>query len=387
MAKLIQLSNTSWKHPFTDRKKEMHLWVTNTEVAKYCGLKNSTKRLLNIKFEKKFNINETRYFQITSGREIYFPRDFQEKTREIIFNNPKSFFVVTVLDTPETLYTPADIIWFKNVTNESLGRAYLDLDSNAFTLSFPNRHKQNALSPQINELILLYQKVDGIPSFTHLVTPIDNKLVNDKSRKDFRFGRRVKVIAKTDINNIVPVSSTMWKKVKLSGITQGNVCKISNIKGSINYEELQLNIWEWLKESFRPGEKQSEEITSSIIQELEISHPDLTVIEGELRLVKHLVKERNRKIVMEKKRQAIKKNSLRCEVCSFSFPEKFHSEFIECHHISPISQTQGKRETKLEDLALVCSNCHRMLHTKFDGLYLSISQLQKRIDDIKSQLI
>jgi hypothetical protein len=36
--------------------------------------------------------------------------------------------------------------------------------------------------------------------------------------------------------------------------------------------------------------------------------------------------------------------------------------FIECHHLVPLHELRGLRKTRLEDLALVCSNCHRMLH-------------------------
>ncbi|MTD67690.1 HNH endonuclease [Flavobacterium sp. LC2016-13] len=384
MARLIRLSNTSWKQPFKDRKKELHLWNTQTEVAFYCSLKNETKRLLNIKFEDRFNINITQEFQITSLTQIYFPKDLQDKIQDIIFNNPESYFTVTVLDTSETLYTPSDIKWFKSVTNEELGEAYLDFDENNFILSFPNKHRTNAQTPNVDDIILIYQKVNGFPAFTHLVTPVTDELI-DSERINYRYGRRVKIIAKANRNNYINVSSTLWRKVKLSGVTQGNVCRIENIGSADNIDELQLNIWEWFKNHFVPGERQSEAITSSIIKELEITNPDLTVKEGELKLITHIVKERNRTIVIEKKRQAIENDSLKCEVCSFSFPEVYQSIFIECHHITPISQSEGVIETTLEDLALVCANCHRMLHTKFDGLYLSIKELQIRIQNIVNQ--
>lgn len=384
MAKLIQLSNTSWQQPFKDRKKELHLWNTQTEVASFCKLKNETKRLLNIKFEDRFNIDIIQEFQITSLTQIYFPKDLQVKIQNIIFNNPESYFTVTVLDTCETLYTPSDIKWFKSVTNEELGEAYLDFDENTFVLNFPNKHKTNILSPGAGEIILIYQKVNGIPAFTHLVTPVNDKLV-DTERINYRYGRRVKIIAKTNRNNYIDVSSTLWKKVKLSGVTQGNACKIENIGSAVNIDELQLNIWEWFKNYFVPSERQSEAITSSIIKELEITNPDLNGKEGELKLITHIVKERNRKIVIEKKRLAVKTNTLKCEVCSFSFIDVYQSNFIECHHITPISQSEGVIETRLEDLALVCSNCHRMLHTKFNGLYLSIKELQIRLQNICRQ--
>ncbi len=98
MAKLIQLTDTSWQQPFKDRKKELNLWRSQAEVATFCGLKDGTKRYLNISFEKKFKIDETRHFQITSGKEIFFPKDFRVKVEHIVLNNPDSFFTVTVLD-------------------------------------------------------------------------------------------------------------------------------------------------------------------------------------------------------------------------------------------------------------------------------------------------
>lgn len=98
MAKLIQLSETSWKQPFKDRKRELPLWSTQKDVAKFCNIQNGTKRYLKIEFEKKYKVNITDFFTITSGTEIAFPKSLQDKVRDIVFNNPESYFIVTVLD-------------------------------------------------------------------------------------------------------------------------------------------------------------------------------------------------------------------------------------------------------------------------------------------------
>jgi 5-methylcytosine-specific restriction enzyme A len=281
------------------------------------------------------------------------------------------------------IYTPTDIVWIKNVTNNTSGEAYLDLIENIFVLHFPTIHKPNVLSPQIDELILIRQKVNGTPAFTHIVTPIDSELIEDITRPEYRYGRRVKIIAKTDRNNIIPVSSTLWKRLNFAGVTQGNACKIENITNIGNIDELQFDIWQKFIEHFVLAEQQSVTTTSTILTELETSNPDLTVKEGELRLVSHLVKERNRKIIAEKKQQAIRKKAMNCEVCTFSFLRTYNSNFIECHHLSPIGQA-GIRKTTLADLALVCANCHRMLHMKFNGQYLTIKQLKERIESLKT---
>jgi len=82
---------------------------------------------------------------------------------------------------------------------------------------------------------------------------------------------------------------------------------------------------------------------------------------------------------------ARQQNRLFCEVCHFSFIESYSQDYIECHHIVPISK--GERISKLEDLILVCSNCHRMLHRKIDGQYLSIVELKQLIISSKSKSI
>src|SRR6266542_2912051 len=36
--------------------------------------------------------------------------------------------------------------------------------------------------------------------------------------------------------------------------------------------------------------------------------------------------------------------------------------YIECHHVRPLAAAQGEVRTRLADLAVVCCNCHRILH-------------------------
>jgi 5-methylcytosine-specific restriction protein A len=69
---------------------------------------------------------------------------------------------------------------------------------------------------------------------------------------------------------------------------------------------------------------------------------------------------------------------LACEVCNFDFGVVYGelgTGFAECHHKLPLSE--GVRRTRLEDLAIVCSNCHRMLHRR--SLSLSIEQLAELV--------
>lgn len=88
--------------------------------------------------------------------------------------------------------------------------------------------------------------------------------------------------------------------------------------------------------------------------------------EGNPRLTAHLRRERNAKLV-EKKKTAVRKatGKLCCEVCGFDFKEEYGElgeGFCEVHHLTPLHLSDGNTTTTLEDLAIVCSNCHRVIH-------------------------
>jgi hypothetical protein len=95
---------------------------------------------------------------------------------------------------------------------------------------------------------------------------------------------------------------------------------------------------------------------------------ELSFPEGKEKFELHKLKERNRTLIKIAKQIQISKDpKLCCEICSFSFLEKYGQlgeGFIEAHHTFPISELTEETSTKIEDLIFVCSNCHRMLHRK-----------------------
>lgn len=84
-------------------------------------------------------------------------------------------------------------------------------------------------------------------------------------------------------------------------------------------------------------------------------------LEGRKKLVVHLRRERSRGLVETKKAAA---ESLACEICGFDSNETYGVPYCEAHHIKPIGEKEVITETKLEDLVLVCANCHRIIHSK-----------------------
>lgn len=92
----------------------------------------------------------------------------------------------------------------------------------------------------------------------------------------------------------------------------------------------------------------------------------MVAFEEQPKLRTHFQRERDRSIATAKKRHVLKdQGTLTCEVCGFNYAATCgpHGEgFIECHHTTPVSLLQEGQPTTFDDLALVCANCHRMLH-------------------------
>lgn len=107
---------------------------------------------------------------------------------------------------------------------------------------------------------------------------------------------------------------------------------------------------------------------------------DNVYFEGNVDLYPHLIRERNTLLIKEAKNMFKSKNGgqLFCEVCNFDFQKAYGSlgkDYIEGHHIIPISSFNEEHEVRIEEIALVCSNCHSMLHQKQPPI--SIEELKK----------
>lgn len=93
----------------------------------------------------------------------------------------------------------------------------------------------------------------------------------------------------------------------------------------------------------------------------------------------HRSLERDPSVVKKAKEYRLSQGQdLRCDVCDLSFFEqygKIGEGYIEAHHTVPISILRGEKRTKISDIALVCSNCHRMIHRSKP--MLSVSALRE----------
>lgn len=88
-----------------------------------------------------------------------------------------------------------------------------------------------------------------------------------------------------------------------------------------------------------------------------LEHEDLTKLKEHKRI------ERNRKLAIKAK----KLHGYTCQACGFDF-EKEYGEigkgFIEAHHLTPLNKLKGQKIAldPKRDFAVLCSNCHRMIH-------------------------
>ncbi|TDZ41639.1 HNH endonuclease [Mycobacteroides franklinii] len=102
--------------------------------------------------------------------------------------------------------------------------------------------------------------------------------------------------------------------------------------------------------------------------------------EGRLLQRRHFVRERDRKLRRKKIADFLKTHPrVLCEVCNFDFEAVYGErgrEYIEVHHTLPL-HASGETKTKLSDLVLLCSNCHRMVHR--NSPWLTPNDLRKLV--------
>jgi 5-methylcytosine-specific restriction protein A len=95
---------------------------------------------------------------------------------------------------------------------------------------------------------------------------------------------------------------------------------------------------------------------------------DVEAAEGALLTRMHQYRERDVSLTRKRKEQAkAVYGRLSCEACEFDFAEVYGARgagFIEVHHTKPLETLMPGAKTKLSELAILCANCHRMIHAK-----------------------
>ena len=113
--------------------------------------------------------------------------------------------------------------------------------------------------------------------------------------------------------------------------------------------------------------------------------PDLEGItqapEGRVFTRIHLARERSPQLVQECKRRALRQHGrLCCAACGLDFGQRYGKDLvgvIDCHHTNPVHTLAPGHETRVEDLVLLCPNCHRAVHAAKP--WLTVEQLRDRL--------
>ncbi|MDQ0087608.1 hypothetical protein J2T12_001002 [Paenibacillus anaericanus] len=104
-------------------------------------------------------------------------------------------------------------------------------------------------------------------------------------------------------------------------------------------------------------------IAATALDETAVEYP-----EGKIAYILHRRRERNPIVIKRAKELFVKKHGkLYCEVCCLDFTAVYGErgkDFIEGHHKKLISEMRDGETTKVDDIAMLCSNCHRMIHRK-----------------------
>lgn len=121
-------------------------------------------------------------------------------------------------------------------------------------------------------------------------------------------------------------------------------------------------------------------VSSPAPDEAEVVAPEGRIVER-----RHRFRERDPKLRAAKIKRVLAAGApLACEVCAFDFLEFYGqhgSGYIEVHHRTPLHES-GETETRLEDLALLCANCHQMSHRRLEstGTWPSVAELREVVN-------
>jgi len=125
------------------------------------------------------------------------------------------------------------------------------------------------------------------------------------------------------------------------------------------------------------------------LEEIETEPDPQWYIEGETVTRVQAFKQRNIKLIHEaKQRHLEQQGDLACEVCGMNFEAQYGEigqGYIEAHHRKPMAEMQGETLSEVEDIILLCSNCHRMIHRQTPPF--TVEELKSRVEAQRNKVI
>ena len=132
------------------------------------------------------------------------------------------------------------------------------------------------------------------------------------------------------------------------------------VKWALDFPEIEISLGSeplTVKELSPDSVKKLE----SAIKKISQYNRQIEAVEGAINKKEAIFRSRNRALIQAKKANS----DYCCEVCGFNFRETYGAigiDYIVAHHLKPISS--GVARTTIDDIALLCANCHAMVHAK-----------------------
>jgi hypothetical protein len=170
-----------------------------------------------------------------------------------------------------------------------------------------------------------------------------------------------------------PESDFLWKVLGEAFRPLHKVFKRLEYPARESFKTSPITVWPMTGRQFealslRRPEGAVSETTAQRLAALPRDPAEVSAIEGEPRMFSHMLRERCPALVRAKREVA--RNSagqLECEACGFvaetAYPGILSGELCDVHHRIPLGDlVAATTETRLEDLAVLCPNCHRAIH-------------------------
>lgn len=117
------------------------------------------------------------------------------------------------------------------------------------------------------------------------------------------------------------------------------------------------------------------------------TNTDVEAAEGAVLTRLHHYRERDAGLVRKRKERALAAHGrLFCEACDFDFAEAYGERgqgYIEVHHTRPLETLRPGGRTKVSELAILCANCHRMVHARRP--WLSMEELKMLVGSAQAR--
>ena len=165
-----------------------------------------------------------------------------------------------------------------------------------------------------------------------------------------------------------------------------NLRNVATGRGLGNVSALDREIWEEFGDKKALVQQLAGAIRSEIATEGRAAapaSPEDEFYEGRLLTQIHKRRERDPRIRNRFLDSRRSKNALACDLCgckSCLRDPRYEDALFEVHHLVPLAEL-GARRTVLSDLALLCANCHRLIHRaiSIEGRWLTLEEYKKAV--------